>query len=232
MASRILELVATVGGPLLALVAAALGFAESAVGLDLLVPGELGMAVAGAAAGHNGTAPALVLAAAIVGAIAGDSAGYWVGRRYGTDVVCHWRFTRRHLAPGLARAQRYFERRGAAAVFAGRWVGALRAVLPVVAGAARMPYARFLLWGVPAIVSWTTAVVLGGYYLGGRAAEFIDEYGRWISVVAVAALAAYLLVRRHRRRNGGHRGEPDGCGPARGHDREPERRSSPSTGGR
>ena len=117
MATRILDLVAALGGPLLLLVAFALAFCESAIGLDLLIPGELGLAVAGAAAAHNELPLPVVLTCAIAGGIAGDCAGFWVGRRVGVDVVCRWRWTRRRLGPTMARAQDHFERHGGGSVF-------------------------------------------------------------------------------------------------------------------
>jgi membrane-associated protein len=172
-----------------------LGFAESAFGLDLIIPGELGMAVSGAAAAHNQVPFPLMAVVAVLGCIAGDSAGYWLGRRFGTDVVCRWRFTRRRLGRGLARADDYFDRHGGLAVFAGRWIGALRAVVPVVAGAAKMPFGRFLLWDIPAIISWAVSVVAVGYFLGEPVAEQIDEYGKFISAGGVLLIAGYLFWR-------------------------------------
>jgi membrane-associated protein len=205
MADRLLDLVAVLGGPLLALAATLFAFAEAAIGLDLLVPGELGLAVVGAAAARTGLPLPVVLACAYIGGIAGDSAGYWLGRRVGLDVVCRWRWTRRRLGRTVARARDHFERHGGASVFIGRWVGALRAVVPVVAGAARMPFGRFLVWDIPGVLTWTTAVVLLGYRLGEPAADLIDRYGAYVSIAAVTALAGYLLYRHVRR---GDRSEP------------------------
>jgi membrane protein DedA with SNARE-associated domain len=199
VAQRLLELVAGLGGPLLALAATLFAFSEAAVGFDILVPGELGLAIVGAAAGRTGLPLPVVLGCAIVGGIAGDSTSYWLGRKVGTEVVCRWRWTRRRLGPTVGRAQEHFERRGGLSVFIGRWIGALRAVVPVVAGAARMPYLKFLAWDVPGVVSWTTAVVVLGYRLGEPAAELIDRYGTYLSVGAVTAIAAFLAYRHFRK---------------------------------
>jgi membrane-associated protein len=199
VAARLLELVAALGGPLLIVAAALFSFAEAAVGLDLLIPGELGLAVVGASAARNGLPWPVVLTAAIVGGIAGDSASYWIGRTIGTDVVCRWRWTRRRVGRGVARAQDHFDRRGGWAIFIGRWIGALRAVVPVVAGAAKMPYHRFLAWDVPGVVSWTALVVLVGYHLGEPAAELIDRYGSYLSIAVVTALIGYLVYRHFRK---------------------------------
>jgi membrane-associated protein len=201
MAGRLLELVAGLGGPLLALAAAFFAFSEAAVGLDLLIPGELGLAVIGASSARTGLPWPVVLTCAIVGGIAGDSASYWLGRKVGIDVVCRWRWTRRHLGRGVARAQVHFDRHGGSSVLIGRWIGALRAVVPVVAGAANMSYGRFLAWDIPGVLSWTTVVVLIGYRLGDPAAELIDQYASYLSVGAVTALGAYLVYRHFHKRD-------------------------------
>jgi membrane-associated protein len=210
VAARILDLVSALGGPLLAVVAFGLAFAESAIGLDLLIPGELGLAVASAAAARTGLPLPVVLGCAIAGGLVGDSAGYWLGRRVGTDIVCRWRWTRRRLGPGVSRATEHFEQHGGGSVFIGRWIGALRAVVPVVAGAARMPYGRFLAWDAAGVVSWTAAVVIVGYRLGEPAADLIDRYGKFISIGAAVLLGGFLVYRHFHK--GDRQDPPDVCG--------------------
>jgi membrane protein DedA with SNARE-associated domain len=198
---ELVEAAARVGTLALVAVAFGLGFGEAAVGLDLLVPGEVGMVLAGAVAAAGDAPLPLVIAAGAAGAAAGDSAGYWLGRRYGLTLVRRWRWTRRRLAPSAERARRYFERRGGAAVFAARFVGALRAVVPVVAGTARMPYGRFLAWDLPAALLWATAVVSLGYFVGEEVAAAVDRVGLVISIVVIAALAGVFILGRRRSRN-------------------------------
>jgi membrane protein DedA with SNARE-associated domain len=200
MVNQVIESIADLGGVLLTLAAFVLGFGESALGFDLVVPGEVGMVLAGSAAAHNGTPVVAIIVAGSLGAVLGDCAGYAVGRKWGVDVVRHWRWTRRHLGPKLDRAHDYFEHRGGWAVFGARWVGALRAVVPVVAGSARMPFGRFILWDAPAAVLWVTAVALVGYHFGASVADTIDRIGLWWSVAVIAVIAAVVLVRRWRRR--------------------------------
>ena len=201
MLNRIIELVAGLAGPLLYLVTFGLAFAETAIGLDIVVPGEAGMVVAGAA-GHEGGSPlALLVAAAAAGATAGDCVSYGVGRRFGMRLLDRWDLTRRRVRPAAERAHDHFARHGGRAVFAARWVGALRAVVPVVAGTAGMPFLRFLAWNVAASLTWATAVVSLGYYAGPRIADVVDRVGGWLSAAVVALVVAVWVLRRRRRRN-------------------------------
>ena len=83
MGSRILDAVAGLGGWLLCLAVLGLSFGESAVLMDFVVPGEVGMVVAGAAAGRNDLSPWVLVAFGTVGAVLGDSFSYVIGRRWG-----------------------------------------------------------------------------------------------------------------------------------------------------
>jgi membrane protein DedA with SNARE-associated domain len=78
-------------------------------------------------------------------------------------------------------------------VFLGRWVGALRAVVPFVAGAAHMPYGRFLAWNVAASIGWVTTVVLLGWTLGNTVAATVDRVGAVVSVLVVVAIVLWVV---------------------------------------
>jgi membrane-associated protein len=196
--SDLVEAAARLGSLALAAIALGLGFGESAIALDLIVPGEVGMVFIGAAAHGAGAPLALVITAGVVGAVAGDTAGYFIGRRWGTRVLYRWEWLRRRVEPAVERSQKYFERRGGLAVFVARWVGALRAVMPVVAGISKMRYRRFLAWDVPAVILWTALVVSLGFYFGDDIADVVDRIGLVVSIVIVLLLVAVIVFRRHR----------------------------------
>jgi membrane-associated protein len=115
--------------------------------------------------------------------------------------VDRWSWTRRHLHPKIDDARRHFDERGGTTVFVGRWVGALRAVVPFVAGASDMPAPRFLVWNVAGAATWAATVITFGYLFGRSIADVIDRFSLWLSVAVVVALAAWWSVRRYRNRN-------------------------------
>jgi membrane-associated protein len=194
----LIESAARLGTLALAAIALGLGFGESAIALDLVVPGEVGMVFIGAAS-HAADAPlALVIAAGAIGAVAGDSFGYFIGRRWGTSVLYRWEWLRRRVEPSVERSRAYFTRRGGGAVFLARWVGALRAVTPVVAGISKMPYGRFIAWDAPAALLWTAAAVSAGFYFGDDIADVVDRIGLFVSLVVMALLVTLFAVRRRR----------------------------------
>ena len=173
-------------------------FAESAILLDLLVPGEVGLVLAGASAAAGGVPLWMIIGGATAGAVLGDSFGYWIGHRFGRAGLHRWRWTRQQLEPRLDRAHEHFERRGGASVAVARWVGALRAVVPVVAGAADLRIRTFLAWDVPSALLWASVVATAGYVAGDEVASTVDRVGWAISLVVVALLLGWYLVRRRR----------------------------------
>jgi membrane protein DedA with SNARE-associated domain len=198
VAQRLIELVAGVQGPVLLLIVALLAYGETAMFAGLIVPGEIGMVVAGASAKAAGMPLPLVIAAGIVGAILGDTTSYWIGRTAGKHLICRWEPVRKRVEPRLERAEAHFERRGGAAVFLGRFVGALRAVVPATAGMSRMPFHRFLAWNAAASIVWAGAIIGIGYTVGRQAASVVDRYGLAVSAaIVVIAGTAFVLRRRH-----------------------------------
>jgi membrane protein DedA with SNARE-associated domain len=200
IADQIVEAIANLASPLLYLAVFLLGVGESAIGLDLLVPGEVGMVVAGAAGNRAGLPPAALVLFGSTGAFLGDSVSYVIGRRFGRPLLCRWEWIARRMEPKIATSERYFAEHGSWTIVLARWVGALRAVVPFVAGVSRYPYRRFALWNAPSVVVWCTVMITIGYVFGEGIVRVIDRAGVAISITVIAALVGYWLWRRHRRR--------------------------------
>jgi len=103
-------------------------------------------------------------------------------------------------------AQDFLARRGGWAVLLGRWVAFFRAVMPALAGVARMPYRLFLPFNAAGGIIWGTVVVLVGY-LAGASYEKVEHWlGRGapilVGVVALVALAVWWVRRRRERSRG------------------------------
>ncbi|MFF0079812.1 DedA family protein [Streptomyces canus] len=64
------------------------------------------------------------------------------------------------------RALGLIERRGAGAVFVGRFTAVLRTLVPTLCRATRMPLRRYLLWSVVSSAMWALVFVLIGHVIG------------------------------------------------------------------
>jgi membrane-associated protein len=176
-------------------------FAEDAVFVGFVVPGETVALLAGAAAKLGHVSLAGVLAVVVGAAIVGDTVGYEVGRHAGPRVL-ELRMLRKRRRR-LDDAREFLARRGGSAVFLGRWVAFLRAVMPALAGTARMPYRRFLAFNAAGGLARGAAVVLLGYAAGASYARVEEFVGRDAAFVALALVIIALVVWRLRRRGKG-----------------------------
>lgn len=193
----VLHSLTSLAGPLAYLVVAGLAALETPAFVGLFVPGELALLAGGYIAHQDNARLGVMMAAAAVGAVAGDSIGYEVGRRFGGGLQ-RSRLGRKVGAERWAKAESYLEAKGGRAILIGRFIGVLRALVPAVAGAARMPYRRFLVWNALGAVIWAPGMVAAGY-LAGSSYQRVERYlGRagLILAIAVGVLAAVVLSAR------------------------------------
>jgi membrane-associated protein len=188
---------------LLLLAVFALPALEASTLLGVVVPGETAVLVGGVFA-HQGSLPlAMVMIAAVLGAVLGDTVGYAVGARLGPKSATRMAGRR---AERLQRAREFVRRRGAPAVFLGRWVPVVRALVPLVAGGSGMPYRRFALYNMTGGAVWGVAVAGLGYLAAaayGKATQILGLAGAAVVVVALAAVGVVLVRRRRRGRDRG-----------------------------
>ena len=199
-ADRIEQAIEAVSGPWLYLVAGLLTFAETGT-MFFLIPGEIGLFVAGAAAGAGDLNLYVMLIVANVAAILGDATGFAIGRRYGPSLQ-HSRLGRKMGASNWRRAERLIQRRKGLIVLVGRWIGFLRAIMPATAGMSGMSYRSFLPWDLAGCITWASVCVIGGYVLGDNWTKLAAQLGKlgWLllAVVLVAFAVHKLRGRRHK----------------------------------
>jgi membrane-associated protein len=177
-------------------------FAEDALFVGFVIPGETAAVLGGVVASRGevqlGTMMALVVGAAIIG----DSVGYEVGKHLGTRLM-KTKALARHSGR-LESAQDFLRRKGGSAVFLGRFTAFFRAVMPALAGTSRMPYGRFLAYNAAGGIVWGIGFVLLGFLAGNSYEAVAQAVGRDLAVViglvAVAALVGWHLRSRRRRR--------------------------------
>jgi membrane-associated protein len=148
------------------LVVFGLVFVESGLLVGFLLPGDTVLFAAGlvAATAGSGVSLGVLIAGVLVAAVAGDSVGYALGARLGRPWLLR-RTQRGRLSPRpLRRAESFYLRFGSLAVVAARWIPWVRTFTPILAGASRMPYRRFLLANVGGAVVWGPGLLVLGYY--------------------------------------------------------------------
>lgn len=177
-----------------------LAFAEAALFVGFVLPGETAVLLGGVLAYQHQVSLPVIAAVAVIAAIAGDSVGYEVGRRFGTRLLATRVFARRQ--EGLQKGQQALRDKGGRAVFLARFTAFLRAVMPGLAGTSRMPYLRFLGFNAAGGLVWGLGFTLLGY-LAGASYQRVAQYAGWASEAILAAVVVAVVVfviRRRRRR--------------------------------
>ncbi|MFM0468644.1 bifunctional DedA family/phosphatase PAP2 family protein [Paraburkholderia strydomiana] len=168
-------------------------FLESVAAIGTFVPGSTAMFLAGALTGTGSLSLGWVLAWAIVGAIAGDGLSFWLGSRYKKRIVKLWPFSRHPEV--LEAGYRFFDKHGAKSVVLARFVGPLRAIVPVVAGMLGMSPVRFYAMNVLSALLWAPAHILPGVVFGASVLLAGAVSFRLVVVLALLVGSVWLSYR-------------------------------------
>lgn len=164
------------------------------------IPSEVIMPLAGFLAGSGRMSLALTMLVGTLGSVIGTLMWYYVGLWFGEDRLK--RFAARHgrwltVSPAdIDTAHQWFVRHGAWAVFFGRMIPAIRTLISVPAGLARMPMWKFLIHTVAGSALWTGMLTFAGLMLHenyARVADYVDPVSKLV-VVAVVAIYLYRVI--------------------------------------
>src|SRR5579883_1376786 len=165
--------------------------------LGFPVPEETVLLIAGFMAGRGELDLGLLYAVGTASAVTGDCCGYTFGRMQGQRLFESLAGRFHFIRVRYERLRRFFIAHGNKAVFMARFVAGARFLAGPMAGAAGMPFLRFLGWNIFGAVVWCPLVTTIGYLVGDevwRAAGMIHSGARWIALsIGVAALTVYLV---------------------------------------
>ena len=196
MISRLLQPLLSLHGWQAYALVGVLVFAEDAVMLGFVFPGETAAILGGVLASKGGVSLGGMVAVVVVCAIVGDSAGYAIGDRWGHQLLQLGPLRKRQK--GIAGALDQLSRRGAIAVFVGRFSAFLRAVIPGLAGMSKLRYRVFLPANAIGGICWGLLYVLLGYFVGERV-EKASGIASDILLGLIVVVVVVLFVRRRRR---------------------------------
>jgi membrane protein DedA with SNARE-associated domain len=157
-----------------------------------------GFTAALAAQGKYGFSLPGVIGAGVAGEIIGCVVAYFIGRSGGRALIDRYgRFVLLSHAD-LDRADRFMEKRGAPAVFIGRFIPVVRAVISLVAGVGEMPFSRFLLSTGVATALYGAGVASLGYALGHNWHRIVKGFTAAGIVVVVIVVLVIVVAVVHR----------------------------------
>ncbi len=168
-------------------------FLESGLLVGFFFPGDSLLFTAGFLASQGYLDIKILIAGCFVAAIAGDSIGYLIGVKLGPKIFSKDNsilFHKKHLE----RAQSFYDKHGGKTIILSRFIPVIRAFAPVVAGAGKMDYKRFVFFNFFGAVLWAIGVTLAGYYLGSLIPD-VDKY--LLPIVGLIVIASILPALHH-----------------------------------
>ena len=161
------------------------------------LPGETALVAFAVLASQGHYHISMVIGIAAAAAIVGDNLGYWlIGRLGGRKLFSRWAWLQRYNDTVLPKAEKLMARHGGKTIFFGRFITILRYTAAWVAGLARMPWGKFLLFNALGGIAWATLMGLLAFYAGAAAAHAFSRYGLYAAAAIIVLGIGGLLVHR------------------------------------
>lgn len=158
---------------------------ESVAIIGTIIPGTIMMTAVGALAGAGVIPLWLTLVCAIAGAIVGDGISYLLGYHFKDRIRVMWPF--RTNPQWIQKGEAFFHKHGGKSVFIGRFVGPVRAIVPLIAGMLGMKPLKFYVANILSAIGWAPAYLLPGIILGAASLELPPD-------IAVHVLLMFLFI--------------------------------------
>ncbi|MCP9808614.1 DedA family protein [Cyanobium sp. HWJ4-Hawea] len=175
------------------------------------IPSELIMPLAGFYVGQGHLNFVGVVLAGLLGTVLGTLPWYGIGRLVNEERLKQW--TARHgrwvglSVEDLDKSRVWFKNHGAAVVFWGRLIPAIRTLISVPAGVEQMPFGPFLFWTTAGSLVWNLALTTAGWALGRNwqqvllAIKPVEGLVNKLIALAILAVVALLGLRLWKQRN-------------------------------
>ena len=174
----------------------AISIGEAVFVLGLFVPSTPILLLAGGIIAEGRLPFWEVYVAAVLGAVIGDAISYLIGHFLKDTIRSVWPF--RDHAPLIERGEAFFARHGGKAVFIGRFIPGVKAVIPGVAGIMGMNYSHFTVINVSSALVWAAAHLLPGLLL----TAWLKSIGLSLELVIVVGTlimtALFILLHSYR----------------------------------
>lgn len=135
-----------------------LAFAEACIGLGIFVSGALLLLLCSYLYSAGLADPEVIVLLAMVGASIGDHVGFYVGVMAGPGIH-HTSWAMRYRER-LQRAEALVRRYGVFAIFVGRFVPAIRSIIPALLGVSDFNRRLYSILDISACILWSLALLL------------------------------------------------------------------------
>ncbi|MFB7718949.1 DedA family protein [Nocardia sp. NPDC056100] len=182
-----------VHGPVLYAVFVALTLLLFWIPTGMIIPGEPFFVLAGILAASGQVSLPLVLIVIIASAIISPIGAYVAGRRF--DGWISSRPADSKFRRLLTKGEAALRRRGAPAAAFACWIPFLRTTIPLMIGASRYSFTRFVAFSATGTTLWSALFIIGGYFAGPFFQKFAIYVGMGLLILLVP-LILFKLIRR------------------------------------
>ena len=168
-------------------------FLESGLLIGFFFPGDSLLFTAGFLASQGYLDITILIIGCFIAAVIGDTVGYFIGKTLGPKIFnkdSSIFFHKKHIE----KAQKFYDKHGGKTIILARFIPIIRAFAPVVAGAGKMDYKRFITFNLIGGVLWAIGITLAGYYLGSLIPD-VDKY--LLPIVGLIIVASVLPGLHH-----------------------------------
>jgi len=168
-------------------------FAESGLFFGFFLPGDSLLFTAGFLASQGIINIWVLATVSFVCAVAGDSVGYWFGRKVGPKI-----FTKEDSLffskKNIERTKEFYDKYGKKTIILARFVPVVRTFAPILAGVGEMEYKTFITYNVVGGFLWTFGLTFAGYFLG-QVIPDVDKY--LLPIILIIIFLSVLPVLKH-----------------------------------
>src|SRR5688572_7249989 len=201
MIENFIENVAQSLGQWAYLLVAFMAMAETAAFIGFFAPGEFTIILGGVLAGEGTLSIQLLIGIAWAACVAGDTIGFFLGRRLGREFALKHGPRVRLTQERFRKVEEFFRKHGGKAILIGRWLGLVRPLMPFSAGASGISYRRFLPYDVLGAGLWAATWCLLGYIFWQSFEQLASNAGRGTLAFAILLgifVGGYQAIKRLR----------------------------------
>ncbi len=172
---------------------------ESIAIIGVVIPGVAIMFAIGTLS-SNGTLDMLTtILWAAAGASIGDGLSFFLGKHYKEKIYTLSWFEKRPQV--LSKGHDFFKKYGIFSLLIGRFVGPIRAVIPLVAGILNMPLRQYIPINIIASMLWAPAYLFPGLLFGNSISNIpVDIWDQWPIALAIIIVIIVLLIQLKKNR--------------------------------
>lgn len=169
-----------------------IAFAESMAIIGLLIPGWVLLVGIGTLIGTDALEFTPIVISAYFGAVIGEYLSFFIGFHY-RDSILHWKMVARHQSL-VNRSRLLFEKYGAIGVFFGRFIGPVRAVIPLIAGISGMSKRTFFWINISSGLIWAPLYLIPGILIGAAFELGQETASMLLFIFTILAIVLWMAI--------------------------------------